>query len=836
MKLVTKKFVSLFAAMTMLFSVCGVFANAASNADSIDAGYVLVFDEAASNVNQAVVKVQLKNIAGPFSGMNFTLPVDTEYVDVEKLTDASYVFDANVKNANGGASYSEGTGIKMNCASGAGFALANADGTVVTITLPLKKAITSSMTLTLSAGKITPAEGNKYQIGAETTETVVGITAPTVDVPRDPSTPPSTVDRPGEEELPVGPTPIEPQPDTGYNLVLDKANTDLTSKVTVKVQLKNIAGPFSGMNFTLPVDTDVIDVEKLTDTSYEFDANVKNANGGASYSEGTGIKMNCASGAGFALANADGTVVTITLPLKKAITSYIDMTLSAGKITPAEGNKYQIGAETTETVVGITAPILRVDPEDFGTKPVVKKTAALKDYTDKDAATAAKAAEDAGKTTYMTVDVKKDGVAATYGSDFIAKYDGKEIKTVEEYKNIIHGYVADKKVSDVIAKMTFEFYTDGKFAISTTVNAAEDEIQLVPPVEDKEVGGGNEPEPPKPSEPKFKANFNPSRPDVGDTVVVTAEISDATDVTITFDEAAFKADTDSANLVSYLGIYPKKDVDNSTEDDTKYLENTWEFKAMAAGELTVPFKVSYTKVSDGTKVTDEVQKATVKISEVDNNNGGNGGSGSGDKDNGNNSGGGAIAPPANGGVNGGLFTSFSDLDQAEWAKQAIMVLSVKGIVSGYGDGTFNPNGNITRAEYCQILIGAIGKTNLAADVLFNDVPSEAWYYHAVSVANSLGIVSGYGDGNFGPNDLITRQDMALMTYKAAQVMNKDVSSVRTMSFADAGSIAEYAATAVQTLADAGIINGVSDTEFAPVANATRAQAAKILYDTFVKVN
>ena len=67
-------------------------------------------------------------------------------------------------------------------------------------------------------------------------------------------------------------------------------------------------------------------------------------------------------------------------------------------------------------------------------------------------------------------------------------------------------------------------------------------------------------------------------------------------------------------------------------------------------------------------------------------------------------------------------------------------------------------------------------------------------------------------------------------------MNKDVSSVRTMSFADAGSIAEYAATAVQTLADAGIINGVSDTEFAPVANATRAQAAKILYDTFVKVN
>lgn len=534
--------------------------------------------------------------------------------------------------------------------------------------------------------------------------------------------------------------------------------------------------------------------------------------------------------AGVGVDFADGKLVNFTITLDSPLASVFEMTLQGDASLKDDNGTVKVSSSKNP----MTAASAVVTPSEE--KPAVKKTAALKDYADKDAATAAKTAEDAGKATYMTVDVKKDGAAATYGSDFIAKYDGKEIKTVEEYKNIIHGYVEDKKVSDVIAKMTFEFYTDGKFAISTTVNAEGEETQLVNPVTDKTVGGGNEPEPPKPSEPKFKANFNPSRPDVGDTVVVTAEISDATDVTITFDEAAFKADTDSANLVSYLGIYPKKDVDNSTDQETKYLENTWEFKAMAAGELTVPFKVSYTKVSDGTKVTDEVQKATVKISEVDNNNGGNGSSGNGNNGNGNNtSGGTTIAPPVNNGGNG-VFTSFTDLDQAEWAKQAIMVLSVKGIVSGYGDGTFNPNGNITRAEYCQILIGAIGKTNLAADVLFNDVPSEAWYYHAVSVANSLGIVSGYGDGNFGPNDLITRQDMALMTYKAAQVMNKDVSAVRSMSFADAGSIAEYAATAVQTLADAGIINGVSDTEFAPVANATRAQAAKILYDTFVKVN
>ena len=162
------------------------------------------------------------------------------------------------------------------------------------------------------------------------------------------------------------------------------------------------------------------------------------------------------------------------------------------------------------------------------------------------------------------------------------------------------------------------------------------------------------------------------------------------------------------------------------------------------------------------------------------------------------------------------------------------MLANKGIISGRSEGIFAPNDNITRAEYCRILVGAIGKSNDSANVEFADVPTEAWFYHDVAVASSLGIVSGYGDGNFGPYDQITRQDMALMTYKAAQVMNEDLSAKRTLSFADAGQIADYAKTAVQTLADASIINGVSDTEFAPVANATRAQAAKILYDTFVK--
>ena len=794
-----KKIISLVAAIAMIFSMFSAFTVVNAADKGIELAGALSEDGKTITVEATPVGTEAK--LGAWQ-IDLNVPEGVTLEDIQVTSEVGVTPTKGMVNGRLQVGFLDLSGDGVEFAK------------LATITINLAAPLSTDYVATLNADSSIADANGEVKVGKGT------MAASTVTVNKwvDPNRKPDTVERPGEEVVPDEPEVPEPVLPTKKGIALSASIDKTGTVITVEATPNETESKLGAWQIDLNVPEGVA-LEDIQVTSED----------GVTPTKGM---VNGRLQVGFLDLSGDGVefakLATITIKLAAPLSTNYVATLNADSSIADANGEVKVGKGTMEASSAVVVP-----SEE---KPAVKKTAALKDYTDKEAASAAKAAEDAQKATYMTVDVKKDGAAATYGSDFIAKYDGKEIKTVEEYKNIIHGYVEDKKVSDVIAKMTFEFYTDGKFAISTTVNAEGEETQLVNPVTDKTVGGGNEPEPPKPSEPKFKANFNPSRPDVGDTVVVTAEISDATDVTITFDEAAFKADTDSANLVSYLGIYPKKDVDNSTEDDTKYLENTWEFKAMAAGELTVPFKVSYTKVSDGTKVTDEVQKATVKISEVDNNNGGNGGSGSGDKDNGNNSGGGAIAPPANGGVNGGLFTSFSDLDQAEWAKQAIMVLSVKGIVSGYGDGTFNPNGNITRAEYCQILIGAIGKTNLAADVLFNDVPSEAWYYHAVSVANSLGIVSGYGDGNFGPNDLITRQDMALMTYKAAQVMNKDVSSVRTMSFADAGSIAEYAATAVQTLADAGIINGVSDTEFAPVANATRAQAAKILYDTFVKVN
>ena len=163
-----------------------------------------------------------------------------------------------------------------------------------------------------------------------------------------------------------------------------------------------------------------------------------------------------------------------------------------------------------------------------------------------------------------------------------------------------------------------------------------------------------------------------------------------------------------------------------------------------------------------------------------------------------------------------------------------ITLAAKKIVSGVGENKFDPNAALTRAAYAQMLVNAIGHSQDSADVEFDDVPTDAWFYHNVAVAAQLGIVSGYGDGNFGPYDLITREQMALMTLKAAEVMGVSLVGADAGTFTDDADIADWSRDAVYTLSNAGIINGMGDGTFAPKANATRAQAAVIIYNTFIK--
>ena len=178
-------------------------------------------------------------------------------------------------------------------------------------------------------------------------------------------------------------------------------------------------------------------------------------------------------------------------------------------------------------------------------------------------------------------------------------------------------------------------------------------------------------------------------------------------------------------------------------------------------------------------------------------------------------------------------TWFRDLDGVEWAKEAIHGMAQRGIVSGKTVELFAPNDNVTRAEFAKMVYGAFDLGNAKKgekEIGFKDVKSGDWYYDFVMTCAKAGIINGYSDEYFAANDLVTRQDMAVMIARAAEYVGKDIAEVNAaVDFADKADIAEYAADAVAKLQKGGVINGVTATEFAPKANATRAQAAKMLY-------
>lgn len=174
---------------------------------------------------------------------------------------------------------------------------------------------------------------------------------------------------------------------------------------------------------------------------------------------------------------------------------------------------------------------------------------------------------------------------------------------------------------------------------------------------------------------------------------------------------------------------------------------------------------------------------------------------------------------------------FTDMANVSWARDAINGLFDAGIINGKSDTLFAPNDTVTRAEFAKMLMGVFGLNSSAFTTSsFADVSTDAWYFQSVESAYNLGIINGVADGYFDPNANITRQDMAVMVMRAATVSGTSVTATEdATTFRDEAQISDYAKDAVTTLQMAGIINGVSDYEFAPLENATRAQAAVILY-------
>jgi len=172
---------------------------------------------------------------------------------------------------------------------------------------------------------------------------------------------------------------------------------------------------------------------------------------------------------------------------------------------------------------------------------------------------------------------------------------------------------------------------------------------------------------------------------------------------------------------------------------------------------------------------------------------------------------------------------FTDIEGVDWAVEAIIALADKGIINGRSDTVFDPDDYVTREEFAKILVGAMGYTNEYVNGnAFSDVTESDWFYKFVNIAYQKKLLNGVGNDMFGTGQFISRQDMSVMIYNALISKNSALPEGEIV-FDDKENISGYAKTAVGTLYKMGIINGVSDTEFNPLGNATRAQAAKIVY-------
>jgi hypothetical protein len=174
----------------------------------------------------------------------------------------------------------------------------------------------------------------------------------------------------------------------------------------------------------------------------------------------------------------------------------------------------------------------------------------------------------------------------------------------------------------------------------------------------------------------------------------------------------------------------------------------------------------------------------------------------------------APAPPA--------VPGFSDVPADFWGYAAITTMSGQGFIAGYPDGTFRPDSTITRAEFSVVVVKAF-KLPVQGGKVFSDTSSH-WAKDYISTAYASGIIRGYDEDRFGPDDPITREQMTVMIANAARLLDKaDIST-----FTDYGQISPWARDSVAEAVRNGSVKGYPDGAFRPQGHATRAEAVTVV--------
>ena len=170
---------------------------------------------------------------------------------------------------------------------------------------------------------------------------------------------------------------------------------------------------------------------------------------------------------------------------------------------------------------------------------------------------------------------------------------------------------------------------------------------------------------------------------------------------------------------------------------------------------------------------------------------------------------------------------FLDVPSGAWYAEAVRYVSANGLMSGTGVSIFSPDEPASRAMLATILYRAAGSPNVKASTGFSDVTAGTWYSDAVEWAAQNGIINGYGGGRFGPDDPVTREQLATVLWRYA-----GSPAAAGEDYADESAIAAFAAGAVDWARSCGAMTGKGENRFDPKGGATRAELAMVLLNYF----
>ena len=179
----------------------------------------------------------------------------------------------------------------------------------------------------------------------------------------------------------------------------------------------------------------------------------------------------------------------------------------------------------------------------------------------------------------------------------------------------------------------------------------------------------------------------------------------------------------------------------------------------------------------------------------------------------------------------GAGLPFTDVAEGDWYYGAVAYVYENGLMTGTSATIFSPGTATTRAMIATILWRLEGSPVADDPLTFEDVAPDTWYTEAIRWAAGEGIVTGYGGGRFGPDDIITREQLATMLHRYAQYKNYDVSigeDTNILSYLDVDQLGQWAVPAMQWACGSGLMNGVGGGRLAPLSGATRAEAATLL--------